>query len=143
MNKRILITGSNGFVGKNIYNQLIAFYDVLGVSDNESEYTDRIMDVTNKEMVNKILDEINPEQIIHCAYYPHVEGCEVNPEKAHKINIEGTKNIIEWCKKNSKKLIFLSTDYVYSINGNFLNKEDSSIGALNVYTQNKIDNEIQ
>ncbi|MEK6875328.1 MAG: sugar nucleotide-binding protein [Nanoarchaeota archaeon] len=141
MNRKIVITGSNGFVGKNIYIKLLKFYNVNGIDINESKFTDTTLDILNREELFKFLNNFFPEIIIHCAYYPHVDGCEINPEKAYKINIEATNNIVDWCRQNNKKLIFISTDYVYSKNGDCLNNENSEINALNIYTQNKIDNE--
>lgn len=141
MNKKIVITGSGGFVGNNIYKKLNKYYNVIGISRSDSYYTDRIIDITNEKELNYFLDQERPDIIVHCAYYPNVEGCEIDSKKAQLINLKGTSNVIDWCKKEDKNLIFLSTDYVYSLNGDKLNKETDAIGYLNTYTKHKIHNE--
>jgi len=141
MSKRILVTGSSGFVGKNLYLRLGKESFVTGISRNDLYFTDDVVDIRDRERLHSVLDDRNPKVVIHCAYNLHVDGCEVNPLEAAITNIEGTNNVVDWCKERSRKLVFMSTDYVYSLNGNVVNDEKSPVGSLNVYTSHKIENE--
>jgi len=51
--------------------------------------------------------------VIHTAGITKLDPCEANKEEAYKINVEGTKNIIQGCKLNNSKLIYFSTDFVF------------------------------
>ena len=59
------------------------------------------LDITNTEAVNKVISEIKPEAVIHCAAWTAVDAAEEeeNREKVFAINVDGTKNIAEACKK--------------------------------------------
>ncbi len=141
MNKKIAVVGSSGFVGKNVYSVLKAANRVVGIARSDSPFVDRRADVTRKAEIQKVLDEENPDVVVDCAYYPNVEGCETDPGKSAEININGVNNVIDWCAGNRRKLIFISTDYVYSLNGDRLNSEADKVGSLNVYTSQKLLNE--
>ena len=80
--------------------------------------------------------------ILHCAAVARVKQCELNKKKAKKININGTKNIVNAIKKVNKniKLVFISSDAVYSADkGN--NKETEKLSPYNVYGKTKVEGE--
>lgn len=72
------------------------------------------LDITNKKDTLKIIDNYNPDIVIHTVAITNVDLCEQNHDLANKINVQGTVNIIEGCKKNKSKLIFLSTSAVFN-----------------------------
>ena len=71
------------------------------------------MDVTGKNDVSKLIRDVKPDLVIDTHALSNVDYCELHPEDAWKINVEGTKNVAESCKVNGCKYIFISTDYVY------------------------------
>ncbi len=135
----ILVTGSAGFLGKNIFNDLKDLHNITGISRRKSETTTHSFDITQPE-ITKILDEINPEVIIHVAALTAVDYCESHKEEAQNTNITGTENLVRWCKKNNRKMIYISTDYVYPGLSNDYS-EDSEPGPINVYGQTKLEAE--
>ena len=135
----ILITGSAGFLGKNIFNYLKDEHQMTGISRRNSETTTHSLDITQTE-IEKILNEINPEIIIHTAALTAVDYCESHKEEAQNTNVTGTENLVNWCKKNNRKMIYISTDYVYpGISNNY--SEDSDTNPINIYGQTKLDAE--
>lgn len=137
---KILITGSAGFVGKNCFELLKDKYEVCGVSKEESKYSTHRLDLTEKEKLVEVLDKENPDVIIHCAALTNVDYNENNREETHKNNVTATKNLVDWAKLNSKKIVFISSDYVYSgETGNY--NEESDVGPLNYYGITKLEGE--
>lgn len=82
-----------------------------------------------------------PEALIHCAAYTAVDKAEGDQELCQAVNGEGTRNLAVICKKINAKLIYISTDYVFSGEGEVPYSEDSPTGPLNVYGRSKLQGE--
>ena len=136
---KILVTGSAGFLGKNIFNQLKDKHQVYGISRRTSQTTTHPMDITNLDM-EQLLNKLNPDIIVHTAALTGVDYCESHKEEAWKINVLGTENLVTWCKNNNKKIIYISTDYVYpGILNNY--DETSEVNPVSVYGITKLEAE--
>ena len=102
---KILITGAKGQLG----NKLI---EILG-KDHELILTDSDnMDITDINIVKKVISEEKPDYIIHGAAYTKVDKAEEEIDLCRKINSIGTKNIATVAKEFDIKLIYISTDFV-------------------------------
>ena len=114
---KLLITGAIGLYGSKLAN--------MGVQRNIEVYSSDVqelpvdgtfvkLDVSNKELVAETFTRIKPDVVIHAATLTDVDKCELNKELAWKINVEGTKNIVEAAKGTGSFLIYISTDYVFN-----------------------------
>lgn len=140
MAKKIVIAGSGGFVGKNIYKGLKERYEVFGLSINKTETVDRVVDATKPEIF-LVLDSINPDVVIHVIKLPaSVDYYESNREEARSVDVTSIENLADWCRTNNKKLIFLSSDYVYEGTSNNYD-EESETRPVNFYGQLKLESE--
>jgi dTDP-4-dehydrorhamnose reductase len=72
------------------------------------------MDVTKKEQVEEVFQRIKPDVVVHAASLTDVDKCELDKDLAWKINVDGTKNIIQASELTESFLIYISTDYVFS-----------------------------
>ncbi|MDD3048726.1 MAG: dTDP-4-dehydrorhamnose reductase [Bacilli bacterium] len=108
---KYLITGSNGQLGHDIALELKkrGYEDFLQTDVN----TFTNMDITNKEEVEKIVLDYNPDVIFHCAAYTAVDKAETDKDLCYNINVIGTKNMTEAALKTNSKIIYISTDYVF------------------------------
>ena len=104
------------------------------------------LNILNKKKIEKYLVINNISLIIHCAALARVKKCELDKNKAKKINVIGTENIVNSIikvKKNNKrdiKLVFISSDAVYSsVKGNY--KETDRLSPYNVYGWTKLKGE--
>ena len=69
-----------------------------------------------------------------------LDPCETNQELAHKVNVEGTENIIQGCKLNNSKLVYISTDFVFDgKKGDY--KEEDITNPLSCYGKTKLEAE--
>ncbi len=101
---KILITGSNGMLGSNLLKLLP--YKVVGFTSNE-------LDITNYKNILTILELEKPNIIIHTAAYTNVEDCEVNIDKAYKVNTIGTQNLVNYCIDKDILFIYISSTGIY------------------------------
>lgn len=105
---KVFITGGAGQLGFDVIKELKkrGYKDIYAPTIEE-------LDLTNKEAVDKYMDEIKPNLVIHCAAYTAVDAAEDDKEKAGSINIDATGYISDKCKELDSKLIYISTDYVF------------------------------
>ena len=134
---KILVTGANGQLGFDVIKELSSRgHDVLATDIDD-------MDITNIGLVNRVLNDTNPDAVIHCAAWTAVDAAEDNEEKCRLINARGTRNIAEACQKISCKMMYISTDYVFDGNGDKPWKPDcDDFRPLNVYGQTKLEGEL-
>lgn len=108
--RRVGLIGGSGFVGSEIVTGLQKDGFMLLVPGHSE------LDITREKEVDDFVRDFNGEAIILTAAYTNVDGAEIENIKANLINVEGTKNVAEACKKYGKYLIYLSTDFVFEGN---------------------------
>ena len=154
---KVFVTGVGGQLGHDVMNELHKRgYEGVG-SDIAPQYsgvadgsavTDMPyvpMDITNADMVEQVLTQVNPDVVIHCAAWTAVDLAEDEDkqEKVRAINVGGTQNIADVCKKLGCKMVYISTDYVFNGQGQEPWKPDcKDYAPLNVYGQTKLDGEL-
>ena len=126
MLKRILITGSSGFIGHELCNFFLKKnWKVIGLDKCISKYSKKILflkcDIMNKNQLIKIFKETNPEIIIHLAAKADLKSNYLN---YYKENFIGTKNVIDSANQVPaiKRVIFTSTLLVNRIGTNIEKK---------------------
>ena len=121
--KKILITGAGGSIGSEIVRQCQKFgaaaltlvdsseFNLYQIGEQIEGADLRLLSVTEKEGLERIFAEAEPEVVIHAAAYKHVPICEHNKAAAVKNNVLGTKNVID-CAIDHKvqKVVVISTD---------------------------------
>ncbi len=136
---KALVTGVKGQLGYDLVNELEKrCYEAIGVDIEE-------MDITDPESVNSVISEINPDVVIHCAAWTAVDAAEdeENIAKVKAVNVDGTQNIANVCKKLDCKMIYISTDYVFNGQGTEPWQPDcKEYAPLCVYGQTKLDGEL-
>ena len=88
---------------------------------------------------------IQPDAVIHCAAWTAVDTAEEkqNKAKVFAINVDGTRNIVEACKKCDCKMIYISKDYVFNGQGTTPWQPDcKDYAPLNVYGESKLQGEL-
>src|SRR3990167_10639745 len=118
-NKRILITGITGFVGKALSNRLKSLGAVVyGISRSVNNDAKNLnADILDYPQINKFIRDSNIEICFHLASTSLVEEGQLHPYQAFKVNTEGTLNILESARNNNlEKIIIASTSHVYGKN---------------------------
>ncbi|BEP30190.1 SDR family oxidoreductase [Helicovermis profundi] len=141
--KKILITGSNGMLGKDIVDCMLLNkkYEVFGMNRTRDDNLDKIhsviCDITDENLLYEKLNEVKPDIIIHCAANVDVEYCELNKKIAYNLNLQSTENLMKY---KDAKIIYISTDSVFDgIKGEYL--EGSLKNPINYYAFTKSEGE--
>lgn len=110
--KKILVTGSNGQLGRAINKQYKGSTEFEIVNTDVAE-----LDITNIDATIKMMEEVRPYAIINCAAHTGVDACESQQDMAYRINAIGPRNLSIAATKVGAKMIHVSTDYVFEGNG--------------------------
>lgn len=132
---KVLGTGLNGLVGSRIVELLADKYEFEDLSRSSG------VDITDK---NQVLEKIKSSEasiVLHLAGKTNVDGCELDKPlgedgEAWKINVLGTQNVAEACEQTNKKLIYISTDFVFDGTKNVYIENDAP-NPVNWYAQTK------
>ena len=117
---RVLITGITGLLGgaliktnkdrNSIWGVYLGDYNTLpgkGIDCFKADICDR-------SAMDKIFIIAKPDIVIHTAGMANVDYCEKHCDHAWNSNVNGTKNMVELCKKNGSKIVFISTNAVFN-----------------------------
>jgi len=139
---KVVVTGANGFVGLHTVRGLLdAGYNVLAVDITDSKLkarfkgdkrceiaTTNILDENLKKLIKK------EDKVLHLAAIARFGEARRNPQRAVKVNIEGTLNIIKACiEKKAERLVYSSTGSVYSHNAPIPIREDAKREPASIY----------
>ncbi len=138
-NPQIFGIGISGLVGTRIVELLADTYDFENLS------IDTGVDITRPETLQRLEDDTDHNVVILMAAKTDVDGCERDRDlgengAAWKINVDGAKNVIAACRKNKKKLLYVSTDFVFGGEkpGGEFYQEDDEPRPVNWYGETKL-----
>ena len=147
---KVFVTGVGGQLGYDVMNELAGRgyecygSDILPKDKIALPYNYVQLDITNQFAVEKVIYQIAPDAVVHCAAWTAVDAAEEeeNKPKVMAINAIGSKYIAEACKKIDCKLVYISTDYVFNGEGTEPWQADcKEYAPLNVYGWSKLEGE--
>lgn len=98
------------------------------------------VNISKKEEVENLFRKSNPEKVIHTAAMTNVDQCETDKKEAWRINVDGTKHIVECCQKYDSKIVYVSTDFVFDgKKGKY--RESDETNPINYYGLTKLEGE--
>lgn len=129
---KVLVTGVTGQLGYDVAAELTRRgIEHMGVGSKE-------MDLTNAKQVEEVIRAYHPDVIIHCAAYTAVDKAEDEYDKCMAVNTDGTLAIAKAAKDINAKMVYISTDYVFSGEGNLPFAVDVEKGPVNMYGLTKL-----
>lgn len=141
---RMLITGAKGQLGRELLRIAKEMNCSLGEVDryyinagiialNSSD-----MDITDLLKVRSTVREFRPDIIINTAAFTNVDGCEANQDTAFRVNALGARNVAIAAQEAGSKLVHISTDYVFSGEGNTPYREYDETAPESIYGKTKL-----
>ncbi len=133
---KVLVTGVKGQLGYDVVGELEKRgLEAVGVDIEE-------MDITDAGSVDRVLRQSAPDAVIHCAAYTAVDAAEDNEALCRRVNADGTRNIAKVCRELDIKMIYISTDYVFSGQGERPWEPEDERNPQSVYGQTKYEGEL-
>lgn len=102
----LLITGASGMVGRELAARAAATYDVVALSKAD-------LDVADRGRVLAAVQRAKPDVIAHVGAWTNVDGCELEPDGAYRVNALGTRNVALAAAAREVPILYVSTDYVF------------------------------
>ena len=130
---KFFVTGSGGQLGYDVILELKkrGYKDIVAPTFDE-------LDITDRDKVIEMITLVKPDVIFHCAAYTAVDNAEDNKDICFKVNVDGTKNIVDASKMVDAKIIFMSTDYIFDGEKIGEYTEEDSTNPKNVYGESKV-----
>lgn len=151
---KVVVTGVRGQLGCDVMNELAGRgYEGLGTDILPLDEKDggtlhghpyAQLDITDREAVHALIRAYKPDAVVHCAAWTNVDGAEdpANQDKVYAVNALGTRNIAEAAEAAGAKMLYLSTDYVFSGEGTEPWDPDcTEYRPLNYYGKTKLEGE--
>jgi dTDP-4-dehydrorhamnose reductase len=133
---KVLVIGSDGQLGLE-FQKISNSYDSLSWVFS----TIKTLDLLKLDTINSFLNDINPSVIINCAAYTSVDKAETESKLANTINYKAVDIISRWTNDHNKKLIHISTDYVFEGLSKLPLFEHSNTNPVNEYGRSKLKGE--
>ena len=141
---KILVTGASGLLGLNLSLQMNGTHTIVGVDRTKLAGTPFELvkaDLLEPGACSRLLDEIQPDAVIHTAANAIIDACESNPEGARLLNAEIPGQLAEECARRDVRLIHISTDAVFDGMKDGIYTEDDIPNPLGIYARTKLDGE--
>ncbi len=140
----VMVTGANGFLGQHLCLALqSAGYSLVATSRGASRIPSKNLsylplELTDRSAVSHVLQEQNPEVIIHTAALSKPDACEANRALCLQQNVTTTQNLLEACglQKKQPRFLYISTDFIFGENGP--HREEDIPAPLNFYGESKL-----
>ncbi len=141
---KILLTGSNGLLGSRLVNKLansqhhlVATSRTALQNDIQKNVEFRTLDITDGPAVNRLINEVKPDVIVHAAAMTQVDECELNKIDCWNTNVTATRFIVDAARETVSRIIFISTDFVFDGQHGPYREEDET-NPVNYYGSSKV-----
>ena len=138
---RVLVTGASGLLGINLALEATKEHTVFGLTNRHALKTDafRVLqaDLLEPGAIQKVLDEAQPDWVIHCAALALLDACETDPDRAWELNCEVPRKLAHYVARGGARLVHISTDAVFDGQRGDYSEEDQP-NPLSVYGRTKL-----
>jgi dTDP-4-dehydrorhamnose reductase len=142
---RILITGASGLLGLNLALETTRRHKVFGTANHHALKTDAFTVIQTNLLapgaVERLLEQTQPDWVIHCAALANLDACEADPLLAQQLNTELPRTLASHVARSGARLVYVSTDSVFDgLRGNYT--EEDTPTPVGVYSRSKLNGEL-
>ena len=129
---KLLVTGAGGMLGRAVVERAIGLgHDVHGATRAE-------FDVTDAQAAQRVLREVCPAAVVHCAAYTDVDAAESHWSLAEAVNATAAGNVAAAANAVGARIVHVSTDYVFDGSKREPWVESDPVAPLGVYGDTKL-----
>jgi dTDP-4-dehydrorhamnose reductase len=138
----LVITGASGLLGASMLRSAVELgEEAVGLCHRHPIHDPSVrvekVDLTDSRATRKLLLDLQPEAIVHCAAATDVDWCEDNPEETQAINVQASAILAETASTLNARFVYVSTDSVFDgKRGNYAETDEP--GPVNVYARSKL-----
>ncbi len=144
--KNVFVTGADGFVGKYVLDALRGTHVVTATRLRDdglsSDATDHVitLDITDVDATRAVIQTTNPAWIIHLAGFSSVAESFKQPELTHRINVDGTKSVLEAARSlpTKPRVLVIGSSDEYGIVDSDPITEETSLAPKSPYAKSKV-----
>ena len=126
-----LVLGAGGMLGRAVVRVLEqAFPGTVSATRAEADVTDRFR-------LEAEVERLRPDVVINCAGFTDVDGCEIDPDRARRVNVEGAENAAGAAAAVGCPIVHISTDFVFDGRKRAPYTEDDAPAPLSEYGRSK------
>ena len=138
----ILVTGSSGFVGPYLQQELTA-HGLKSLGTANSGQADFKLDITDKKAVDSLIKQVKPDYVIHLAGFSSVKESFTHADLCRRVNVEGTRNLLAAIKNYvpQARVLIVSSSEIYG-NPQYLPvNEQHPFNPLSPYAESRVEQE--
>ena len=138
---RVLVTGAHGLLGRSLVQEGAGF-ELISCGRREEPVGPAYhrIDLADGAAVENLIAATAPDWVIHTAAWTDVDGCEADPDRARRVNLELVRILGAACSTTGTRLVQLSTDYVFDGRGGPYSEADEP-NPLSHYGRIKLESE--
>jgi len=134
---RLLVAGASGLVGGEVARQAARRgHQVEGAARHPEGEATRALDLLDRAQVDRAVAELAPDAVFVCSAWPHVDGCEQDPARSERENVQTVANVLAAARGAPCRVVFFSTDHVFD-GSKPENMESDPVHPLSVYARHK------
>ncbi len=138
----VLVTGAAGQVGTELMAVLRrAGAQAIGLGSRPSAAVPIGVDITDAAAIGRIVRDVRPDAVIHCAAWTDVDGCEWDPDRAELVNGTGAANVAKAAAEVGAYCLAVGTDFVVAGDGGAPYREDAEPNPISHYGSSKLNGE--
>jgi dTDP-4-dehydrorhamnose reductase len=141
---KLLITGASGLLGLNLALQASQDHQVTGAdrcSLGSAPFEQVCADLLDPGAIDRLLDSVRPDGVIHCAALANIDACEADPDLARRLNAGLPGELAAACARRGVKLVHVSTDAVFDGTREGVYTESDPASPASVYAATKLQGE--
>ena len=138
----LVVTGASGLLGASVLRSAVKLgWETVGFCHQHVIRDPTIqvasLDLTDDSATRRLLFDLRPDAIVHCAAATNVDWCEDNPKQAEAINVQASAVLAEIASALNARFVYVSTDSVFDgKRGNYVETDEAA--PLNVYARSKL-----
>ena len=111
MSGRLLVVGASGLVGSEVLRAASA-WTTQGVARQVSGLATEAMDLLDLAAIERVVTRFNPDAVVVASAWPWVDGCEQDPARSQRENVQTVKNLLQVLGREAR-VVFFSTEHVF------------------------------